>query len=258
MQNKSEVPASLAIAETQFSSMLRSQYVDKNISSHGLLLYRDIIRGNIHRVLQNAFPFFCIRSSDFQLSTLVDDFIFLHHASQPEFHQIATELLLFIRNQGNLSACDLALLEYEWLIYSIEIDDSTVPKPQEITITVDDMHQIKIIPNPTLKLVSLPFKIIDGEPYYHDGSLSHYYAIYRKYNGELYQKCLGHIDLFLLLKFKGKPISADALLSALSEVYYKICNNHFQEDPPPSYSCTYLQSWLNISNNDGIISLEKR
>lgn len=79
----------------------------------------------------SVFPLFCLRLHEADIHELVNDFIYHHNATQPEFHQIATELLVFIRQQDGLSANDLALLEYEWLLYAVEIDDNDVPAPKK-------------------------------------------------------------------------------------------------------------------------------
>ncbi len=59
---------------------------------------------------------------------LVDEFVVVHYASEPEFHHIATEFVSFIQRRTQpmnssslitgyeLTSNQLAVLEYEWCI----------------------------------------------------------------------------------------------------------------------------------------------
>ncbi|HHR5551459.1 TPA: putative DNA-binding domain-containing protein [Klebsiella aerogenes] len=196
------VPEILVTAESSFSSSLRAKSARDEKKSSGIFIYREIVRGNIHGVLQSVFPLFCLCLHETVTHELVNEFIYQHHASQPEFHQIATELLLFIRQQGGFSANDLALLEYEWLLYAVEIDDNDVPAPQKISLRSAERHNIAVILNPTLKIVALPFYIREGGQEYEQSACLHYYVIYRKYNNCLYRKKVTPLDIQLLYQIK--------------------------------------------------------
>lgn len=196
------VPEVLVTAESSFLSRLRAKSARDEKKSSSIFIYREIVRENIHGVLQSVFPLFCFRLHETVTHDLVKEFIFQHHASQPEFHQIATELLLFIRQQDGFTANDLALLEYEWLLYAVEIDDNDVPVPQKISLRSAERHNIAVMLNPTLKIVALPFYIREGDQGYEQSACLHYYVIYRKYNNCLYRKKVTPLDIQLLYQIK--------------------------------------------------------
>lgn len=233
-------PALLVEMETTFSVQLRTRTTSGETCSRGMSLYRKIVRENIGGVLQRVFPLYCQRIKDADIQALADAFLHQHQASQPEFHQVATEWLLFMRQQRQLSPHDLALIEYEWLMYAVEIDDSHVPPPQKMSQPLASTGDVDVARNPTLKLVALPFQIHEGEPCSEDEGRLNYYALYRKHNNALYQKRLSQIDVRLLSAINHQIISAERLLNAASRILADFC----------------LRSWLETNNNDELLSLK--
>ncbi|WET40147.1 putative DNA-binding domain-containing protein [Citrobacter enshiensis] len=233
-------PASLVEMEATFSAQLRARATASETCSRGMSLYRKIVRENIGGVLQHVFPLFCQRIKDVDIQDLTDAFLHQHQASQPEFHQVATELLLFMRQQRQLSPHDLALIEYEWLMYAVEIDDSNVPPPLKMSRPLAQTGDVEVARNPTLKIVALPFRIHEGEPCYENEECLNYYALYRKHNNALYQKRLSQVDVQLLSAINQQIISAERLLNSASL---------FLDD----FS---LRSWLETNNNDELLSLK--
>lgn len=239
MTTRHSVPALLVTAQAEFSALLRASNSKEGTYSRGISLYRKIIRENISGVLERVFPLFCQRLNDSDIRDLVDAFVHQHHANQPEFHQVATELLLFIRQKTEISPRDLALIEYEWLIYAIEIDDGKVPPPKEIRLQPQQINLFAVKLNPTLKIVALPFWLDKGEPCYEDAPYLHYYVIYRKYNNALYQKKLSQTEVQLLSEMNKKNIEVGSLQEK-AELYLPAM---------PFYS------WLEANNNDELVSL---
>lgn len=233
-------PALLVEMETTFSAQLRARTTSSETCSRGMSLYRKIVRENIGGVLQRVFPLFCQLIKDADIQELVNAFLHQHQASQPEFHQVATELLLFMRQQRQLSPHDLALIEYEWLMYAVEIDDSHVPPPQKTSLRLVQTGDVDVVRNPTLKMVALPFRIHEGEPCYEDEGRLNYYALYRKHNNVLYQKRLSQVDVQLLSAINHQIISAERLLNTAS----------------PGLADFSLRSWLETNNNDELLSLK--
>lgn len=233
------VPALLATAEEAFSAQLRARNTVERVYSRGMMLYWRIIRENIVGVLRNVFPLFCRRLNDKDIDELLDGFLDRHQASQPEFHQIATELLLFIRQKSALSHQVLSLVEYEWLIYAVEIDESEVPRPQTLSLQTQKIDNIDIKKNPTLKIMALPFGLKKGEPYFEDRACLHYYALYRKNNNALYQKELGQSDLKILLEMNNHSVSASLLKEK-----YALCS-----------LTVPFNVWLENKSNDELFSL---
>ncbi|ALR78692.1 putative DNA-binding domain-containing protein [[Enterobacter] lignolyticus] len=238
------VPASLAAAQAEFSARLRASGAADKSCTRGMTLYRNIIRENISDVLQNVFPLFCCKRDKSAVYQLVDRFVNQHHSTQPEFHQIATELLLFVREKELLSPYDLALVEYEWLIYAVEIDDSEVPFPQPIRQKPARLHNVDVIPNPTLRIIALPFWLKEGEPCDEEIPLHNYYAVYRKHNNEIYQKRLHLTDVHLL--------------SGLNNQTTAVSLEQLQTQVACSFSTLPLHVWLEANNNDELLSLKYR
>lgn len=233
-------PALLVEMEATFSAQLRARTTAGETCSRGMSLYRKIVRENIGGVLQRVFPLYCQRIKDADIQALAEVFLHQHQASQPEFHQVATEWLLFMRQQHQLSPYDLALIEYEWLMYAVEIDDSRVPPPQKTSLRLVQTGDVDVARNPTLKLVALPFRIHEGEPCYEDEGRLNYYALYRKHNNTLYQKRLSQVDVQLLSVINHQIISAERLLNTVS----------------PGLADISLHSWLETNNNDELLSFK--
>lgn len=239
-------PLSLIQAETKLSALIRSKERAISNSCSGISLYREIIRENILGVLHGVFPLFCQSLDPIQCKQLIDDFLGQHSANQPEFHQIATELLLFIRQEMHISSEKMTLIEYEWLIYAVEIDENHVPQHQNFNLQPNELNleMIEVHLNPTLKLIALPFWLKDGEACYEHETAVHYYALYRKHSNILYQKKLSQIDVQLLsMIYDSSVITTVALLKDKS---------HF------SFSVTSLLAWLTANNNDECLSLIRK
>lgn len=234
-------PAVLVAAETKFSSRLRANSIDGDTCQSGLFLYRKVYRENISGVLKSVFPIFYQRLDLTGFYNLVNEFIYQHNATEPEFHQIATELLIFIRRQSQVSPLDLALLEYEWLLYAVEIDYSEVPQSNEISLVFGDYNYFEITLNPTLKIISLPFEI-KGENLNFDREVNYYYAIYRGCDNFIYQKILGRYDLIFLSHLNNGGSLFDRVL----------------DKELVGFSSLDFRSWLEINNNDGILFLKNK
>lgn len=233
------VPDSLLVAEKNFSVKLRISNTEGSLYSHGMLLYRKIVRENIVNVLKSVFSIFCRRLNNEGIRKLANDFVQQHHANQPEFHQIATELLLFMRQRTDLSKVDQSLIEYEWLIYALEIDESHVPVPKQVAVESLDTCQTQVKVNPTLRMVVLPFLLKDGEPRYVTKLELHYYALYRKHDNTIFQKALGITDIQLLQEVGNVGIMVETL----------------KDKAAHHINTKSLLQWLKTNNNDEVISI---
>lgn len=233
------VPYSLLVAEKELSVKLRASNKDINLYTHGILLYRKIIRENIVNILNSVFPIFCRHLTNEEIRKLANDFIEQHHANQPEFHQVATELLLFMCQRTDLSTINQSLIEYEWLIYVLEIDESHVPVPKQVAVESLNTCQTQVKINPTLRMVVLPFLLKEGEPRYEEKLQLHYYALYRKHDNTLFHKTLNITDVQLLQAAGNAGVMVEIMKD---KVAYHI--------NPLS-----LLQWLEINNNDEVISI---
>jgi hypothetical protein len=227
------------MAECVLSGFLRAGSQSRDTYPLGVKLYRKVIRENVARVFYSVFPIFCRKLTNEKINDLVDTFIIQHQATQPEFHQLATELLLFMRQQPEILTGEQRLIEYEWLVYTIEIDECIVPEPQIKEAQNMDVQNMEIIVNPTLRIVALPFLLKDGEPCYEDAKSEHYYALYRKHDNTLYQKILCVADVHMLLDAKSVGVTTK-ILKEKSAGYLT--------------TLTYEQ-WLSDNNNDELLSI---
>ncbi len=122
--------------------------------------YAEFIRDNIASVVKNTFPLFYQLVGHAQVAQIVNKFMSVHRASEPEFHQIASEFTLFAQLSPSLSADWKALVEYEFALFSVEIDRQTVPKTSEWQAAIEaQQHDYCLHLNPTLILVEVPFLV---------------------------------------------------------------------------------------------------
>nr|WP_181375129.1 putative DNA-binding domain-containing protein [Pectobacterium carotovorum]ALG88621.1 Hypothetical protein [Pectobacterium carotovorum] len=233
------VPGSLLAAESDFSGCLRAGSQKDGTYLPGVKLYRKVVREHVINVFHSVFPIFCRSLENDEINQFADAFIIQHQATQPEFHQLATELLLFMRKRPEVLTDDQRVIEYEWLIYALEIDESDVPLPHIKRAAGLDIHNMDVIMNPTLRMVVLPFQLNDGEPSYEDEPCEYYYALYRKHDNMLYQKKLNITDVKLLLEVGKAGVTAEMLIEKAS--------SHLTTQP--------FEQWLAANNNDEVISL---
>ena len=163
----------------------------------GIRHYRQCIRGNILDVLSTTYVSTCRYLSDLEREALIDDFMVYHSATAPEFHHIATELLVFVTNAQWLSPWVLKVMEYEWLLLKIEIDPVHITKrpPLSQNPIPDDC---RVTPNPTLHCIQLPFSLPLDDNEYHtiakDDSRVYCYMMCRDHEHDIIYKELDDID----------------------------------------------------------------
>ena len=128
------------------------------MNQHALCRYSEFIRDNILGVVANTFPLFSSQFADEQLERMVDDFVVIHGASEPEFHHIATEFVQFLQQKAHqdsssISADQMALLEYEWVAFNVEIDTLVAAFNSPSNPIFEENQVLQL--NPTLKLVEV-------------------------------------------------------------------------------------------------------
>ncbi|MEZ9265633.1 putative DNA-binding domain-containing protein [Vibrio splendidus] len=184
-------PPSMMITQTHaLTALIRSP-----LEGNAVCRYSEFIRDNVFGVLNNTFPLFCKQVDQDQLLILVDEFVVVHYASEPEFHHIATEFVSFVQRRTQpmyissltatheLTADQLAVLEYEWCAFCVEIDPlkQVLPLSCSGDFHVDERQlQLGLLVNSTMKLVQVPF-IVHGESltFLTQRRYPVYYAIYR-------------------------------------------------------------------------------
>ncbi|QBC44777.1 hypothetical protein C1H71_15380 [Iodobacter fluviatilis] len=180
----------------EFSSILRNkQSITKDPS---ILLYREFLRGNIENVIEHTFPVFYQKTGIKNVQQHIDDFLQDHHALSPEFHHIATEFLTFI--QERVSPEIRQGLEYEWVLFCVEIDEGIVShcSPEGLS------NESILTTNPTLLCITLNQEI-DG--------LQGSFAIFRDAQHQVIRKPLSLFDHWMLSQI-GTSCSFLALKSS--------------------------------------------
>ncbi|CAH6824978.1 conserved hypothetical protein [Vibrio chagasii] len=210
-------PPSSMVTQTQaLAALIRSPLEDNTVCR-----YSEFIRDNVFGVLNNTFPLFCQQVDQDQLLILVDEFVVVHYASEPEFHHIATEFVSFIQRRTEamygsrltaahaLSTDHLAVLEYEWCAFCVEIDSTEKVLPVTCTCDVrEDGQQLQLAlsVNQTMKLVQVPF-LIHGESLTFLTQRRHpvYYAMYRDSNQRVNTIKLREIDVAIIQMIQQQP-----------------------------------------------------
>ncbi|MEZ9996724.1 putative DNA-binding domain-containing protein [Vibrio lentus] len=210
-------PPSMMITQTKaLTALIRSPLEDNAVCR-----YSEFIRDNVFGVLNNTFPLFCQQVEQDQLLMLVDEFVVVHYASEPEFHHIATEFVSFVQRRTQpmyissltaaheLTADQLAVLEYEWCAFCVEIDSSkqVLPLSRTRDFHVDERQlQLGMLVNSTMKLVQVPF-IIHGESltFLTQRRYPVYYAIYRDSDQRVNTIKLREIDVAIIQIIQQQP-----------------------------------------------------
>ncbi len=177
-------------------------------------LYRNTIRSNIHEILDKTFPLLSKELDGENKEKIVDSFLLQHHAHEAEFHKIATELVCFIQKNNFLHTNLCSLVEYEWILYHIEITDtlcSTYIKKQYCPYEAPHM-ELRL--NPTLKFIKLPFAIQDGIPVMNQSG-DFIYALFKNSKNEIFRKRMFAFDLSILSCIVDKGIYVIADLEKL-------------------------------------------
>lgn len=176
-----------------------------NSTDKKIQMYREFIIGNVSGVLENTFPYFNTHASQELKNAILKVFFEDNISSEPEFHQIATGILKSSKSvemNEELSK----LIEFEWLLFSIEIDESKVFKNIEITKNLSFRDIKSIQANPTLTFISLPFDISNlDEKISADQNML--YALYRNVNHRTSYQRLSPLEFAVLSSMLEKGVS---------------------------------------------------
>lgn len=164
-----------------------------------LLPYGPLIRAGAHELVSMMFPRFVKRRGHDALVRDIDTFFREFGAGRAEYIQMGTEFVRFMlpRLPGGT---ERVLLEYEWMLFDVEIDEAMVPEVR------DDRLPVSCRINPTVRWLAAPFDLLsDAEP---DDALppghSRYaYAIYRSADDRVSTHPLGARDIAELAHFEA-------------------------------------------------------
>ncbi|ASG67618.1 DUF2063 domain-containing protein [Francisella halioticida] len=187
-----DIPDVIKIKMQNFTDAIRCG----NSTNKNILIYRDSIIANISSVLDNTFPYFSTYASTDLKKQIIKVFLEENTSLDPAFHQIATELLKCSKNL-EMSEQLSKLIEFEWLLFSVEISDSKVCKSSEKISNIDfaDIKGIDI--NPTVEFLSLPFDASSLDKNV-DLKEESFYIVYRNLNHRTYYREISPIEFALI------------------------------------------------------------
>ncbi|MFB9217341.1 HvfC/BufC family peptide modification chaperone [Vibrio sinaloensis] len=197
-----EPPTSLVSECESLTTLIRSPF-----GASSLCRYSQFIRNNVINVLNYSFPMFCKQLSDEALKQLVDDFVVVHYAAEPEFHHIATEFVKYIQirttsilSDGSLTSDLVSLLEFEWYAFFVEIDPMpSVNNEYAFSAMAQDMTGFRVSTNKTMKLINVPFIVHKNSvTFLTDRRFPVYYALYRDEKHEVVSLKLREIDVAII------------------------------------------------------------
>lgn len=198
-------PPSKMRAQTEYLTAL----IRTPMNQHALCRYSEFIRDNILGVVANTFPLFSSQFADEQLERMVDDFVVMHGASEPEFHHIATEFVQFLQQKAHqdssfISADQKALLEYEWVAFNVEID-TLVAALNSSSNPILEQNQVLQL-NPTLKLLEVPFLLHqDSVTFLTDRRHPVFYGVFRNLQHHVISQKLREVDVALIQLLQQQP-----------------------------------------------------
>ncbi|MED5525110.1 MAG: DUF2063 domain-containing protein [Pseudomonadota bacterium] len=202
-------------------------------------LYGSFILGNIKDAFENSYPILTQYLTQEEKQKLFMDFLAEHSAMEPEFHHIATELLIFAQQNKSWPVDAIKLMEYEWLLLSVEISEHAVTKCISIPIP-QWTEDTRITANPTLTFIRLPFEILPSTAI--ATQKEQHYLIYRSSHHDVLYKKVSENDLYIFSYILSKP---EITLSQLRSV-----TRDFMSD-------TELNQWAEISLDDELISITR-
>lgn len=233
-------PAELTRHICEFSAQLRARQAISAPAS--VRNYREFLRANITGVIAGVFPLFSQQAGSARVEDLAAAFLAGHGAVEAEFHQIATEFVLFIHHRDDLTSDERQLIEYEWVLFCVEIDPSSVMASAVDPADRRSAAGMTLVLNPTLHCLRLPFALSAGQPVRCDPAETLIYAIFRNRRDEVLQKQLLSFDRTLL------HLCLDCGLSTLDDLRRQL----------PAGDARHLDRWLVSHQELDLISLQAR
>lgn len=174
------------------------------IGQGGFGPYGALIRATMREMLTSMFPRFVAQRGADELDADIEAFCIIHGASRAPFIQRGTEFLEFM--QGKLgNRIDRIVLEYEWLLFDVEVHPAVVP----MWSIVDGQEGGRLELNPTLRWIASPIDLlradalIDASP---KNEAPLVYAVYRRADHHVVTQPLSAVDIARLQRFEAGPV----------------------------------------------------
>ncbi len=209
--------------------------------------YHEFVWGNVHSVVTQTFPLFSENLTEETLQQWVTAFIKESHAIEPEFHHIATEFVRFVQsNNQTLSSQLTSLLEYEWVVFSTEINTNSVPLTTMTlpeTLSAQWLSDCVIEVNPTLQLIEVPFQVKGSKVQFNEvEETPQAYAVYRNSVHQVLSQPLKMNDRLILIPLSQyRSVTFESLLSEFNE----------------NLSINHIIHWVQHFNQTELIKINK-
>jgi hypothetical protein len=144
------------------------------------------------------FPRFSARRGEENLARDVDDFVRDFGACRGQFVHISTEFVRFSEGRFD-DLITRVLLEYEWMLFSVEVSEERVPAPASAW-NPKSLADVRL--NPTLQVIAVPFELgvedAEAERMIGENRSPFVYAIYRTPDHQVLTQSLTSIDISIL------------------------------------------------------------
>ncbi|WP_458737033.1 hypothetical protein [Pseudomonas chlororaphis] len=165
-------------------------------------LYGELVRANAQELVATMFPRFTQHRGVERLGQDIDAFYKCYGATRAEFIHLATEFVRFM--QPRLSpGIERPLIEYEWMLFDVEVDEATVPCPHGEGAP----RPTRLRLNPTVRWLATPFdlhaddRLVEQALLHHDAPFA--YAVFRTFDHRVVTQRLSNLDIAELSTFAG-------------------------------------------------------
>jgi uncharacterized protein len=154
---------SFELTQRQFTQHLRAPGdipVPSNVPAARMAVYRELVYGNIERMIGNLFPVLRKITADDAWYALVQDFFQHHQCHAGLFTKVPQEFVQFMETERNLALDPpfmLELVHYEWVDYAVTIDPRVIERAQ-VCAEGDLLAGVPVI-NPIARLLSYRYPV---------------------------------------------------------------------------------------------------
>ena len=190
---------------TDFIENLMAELCKEIRSGNRRTLYGELITDSIVSAVHACFPLLSRDAGDSQIHSWATEFICNHRCAEPQFFKIATEFVRFANESLGLTRLHRSLMEYEWLLLAVEIDNVFAPASEsEISMRELWRGEAFLQVNPTLSEIGLPFDVSDitEASAICETDATHGYAVYRSSKHRVYTQRLTDFDRLLLASIR--------------------------------------------------------
>lgn len=165
-------------------------------------LYGELVRANAQELVATMFPRFTQHRGVERLCQDIDAFYKCFGAARAEFIHLATEFVRFMQPRLP-SGIGRPLIEYEWMLFDVEVDKTAVPRPHGEGARRPTHLRL----NPTVRWLATPFDLHADDRLAEQALLRHdapcAYAIFRTFDHRVVTQRLSNHDIAELSTFAG-------------------------------------------------------